>query len=147
MNYKFKNSVECFSGDCGMCSSCCSNYIGKDNKNMNNNDRSKIVEKMIGKNGFEEHKKNYNRVLNEWCKNKGYSDPWLYGWAQEKIKRGNNVYKLKLEKHDYVCSDIYCRMLYESETEWEQKKYNKYPIYVSEDGLELCAICVEKLRV
>jgi len=42
---KFKNSVECFSGDCGIFTSCCSNYINKDNKNMNENDRSKILEK------------------------------------------------------------------------------------------------------
>jgi len=144
---KFKNSVECFSGDCGLCSSCCSNYMNKDNKNMNNNDRSIILKKMIGKEGYEEHKKNYNRVLNEWCKNRGYSDTWLYGWASEKIKKQDNIYKLKTEKHNSVCKDIYCRMLYESETEWEQRKYNKYPIYVREDGLELCAICVEKLRL
>jgi len=58
---------------------------------------------MIGKQGLEEHKKNYNRVLNEWCKNRGYSYPWLYGWVQEKIKKQNNIYKLKLDKHNSVC--------------------------------------------
>tara|TARA_B110000902_G_C14180389_1_gene540321 strand:- start:348 stop:713 length:366 start_codon:yes stop_codon:yes gene_type:complete len=117
----------------------------KDKKNMNETDRSKILGKMIGREGVGNQKKNYNRVLNVWCKNKGYSDPSLYGWAPEKIKRGDNTYELKLKKHNSVCNDIYCRMLYESESEWEQRKYNKYPIYRRGDGLELCAICVEKL--
>jgi hypothetical protein len=146
---KFKNSVECFSDECGFCSNCCSNLKDSTNKIIYKkeeiNERSIILGKMIGKEGLEEHKRNYNKKLNEWCKNRGYEDPMLYGWAQEKVKRGDHSYRLKLEKHNIVCSNTYCRMLYESETSWEQKKYNKYPIYVRDsDGLGLCAFCVDK---
>ena len=76
----------------------------------------------MSKNLIEEYREVYNKRLNTWCKSKGYTDPFLYGYAKEKVKVGVETYTLCNKVHSNVCDDPYCRALHTSTDEYTQKQ-------------------------
>jgi len=142
----FSSATPCFSHECGLCVSCC----GGDKSSLSHSERrAKDLSIMMGKKNVEEYRKFYNNRLNTWCKNRGYRDPSDYGWSQEKVKKirtydTNDIFILSTERHNKVCDDPYCKMLYHSGTEWDQKKkFPNYPIYTYHN-LSLCPICLDR---
>ena len=145
---KFTSATPCFSGECGLCMNCCG---GTDHYLTSHNDRrAKELYLMLGKDSTEEYRKYYNTKLNTWCKNRGYRDPYDRGWAHNTIKvnYSGTIYNFSLseDKHNRVCGNHYCKMLYHSANEWDQKKkFPNYPIYRNDDkNLSLCSICIDK---
>ena len=150
------NAVDCFSGSCGLCKSCTDNYIQSlDKLEIKNelNKRGLDLYKMMGKNYVEEVNNRYNKDLKEWCKKYGYKDPFCYGYAPNTIKKDNSLkFKLVENKHNYICENTYCRMMYESKTDWEkQKYYPNIPIYKrikekeDKNGCnQLCCLCINR---
>ena len=146
---KFTSATPCFSGECGLCIDCCG---GTDHYLTSHNDRrAKELYLMLGKNPTEEYRKYYNTKLNTWCKNKGYRDPYDRGWAHNTIKvnYSGTIYNFSLseDKHNRVCDNHYCKMLYHSSNEWDKKKkFPNYPIYRNDDkNLSLCSICIDNI--
>jgi len=142
---KFTSATPCFSGECGLCVNCCGG-----GSNDHNDRRAKELYLMLGKDPTEEYRKYYNIKLNTWCKNRGYRDSYDRGWAHDSIKINQSgityEYSIPSDKHNLVCDDNYCKMLYHSSTEWDKKKkYPNYPIYRNDEkNLSLCAICINK---
>ena len=102
---------------------------------------------IMGKNLIEEYRDVYNKRLNTWCKNKGYTDPFLHGYAKERVKVGGETYTLCKKVHSEVCDDPYCRALYLTTDEYTQKnRYSKYPIYTSDTrNINLCGVCIDRM--
>jgi len=153
------NATECFSDTCGLCKNCTDNYINSLNKSDIKNElnqRGLELYKMMGKNYVEEVNNRYNKDLKEWCKKYEYKDPYCYGYAPNIIKTDKTGKVLKFEfidkKHQYICDNTYCRMMYESKTDWEkQKYYPNIPIYkrIKEEGdkggcNQLCCLCINR---
>lgn len=143
------SSAPCFSGECSMCANCCRTI---DSSKLEEKERRyKDMSKIMGKNLIEEYREVYNKRLNTWAKNKGYTDPFLYGYAKEKIKvndgANEETYTLCKKVHSDVCDDSYCRALYNSTDEYTQKtKYSKYPIYTSDTrNIKLCGVCIDRM--
>ena len=139
------SAAPCFSGECGLCANCCrtqdSSKLGEREQ------RYKDMAKILGKPLIEEYREVYNKRLNSWCKNKGYTDPFLYGYARERVKVVTETYTLCKNVHSNVCDDSYCRALYVSTDEYTQKtKYSKYPIYTSDTrDIKLCGVCIDRM--
>jgi len=145
---KFSSATPCFSGQCGLCVNCCG---GIDRVSNDHNDRrAKELAIMMGKLQVEEFRNFYNTKLNSWSKNKGYRDPFDKGWAHDSIKKNHmemvHKYTIPTDKHNLICDNLYCKMLYHSANEWDQKKkFPNYPIYKNhEKNLSLCSICIDK---
>lgn len=139
------SAAPCFSGECGLCANCCRT---QDSSKIEERERRyKDMAKILGKPLIEEYREVYNKRLNSWCKNKNYTDPFLYGYAKEKIKVNDETYTLCKNVHSNVCDDSYCRALYVSTDEYTQKtKYNKYPIYTSDTrDIKLCGVCIDRM--
>jgi len=139
------SAAPCFSGECGMCANCCRTH---DSSKLDERERRyKDMSKIMGKNLIEEYREVYNKRMNTWAKNKGYADPFLYGYAKEKIKVNDETYSLCKNIHSDVCDDSYCRALYNSTDEYTQKtKYSKYPIYTSDTrDIKLCGVCIDRM--
>lgn len=139
------SAAPCFSGECGLCANCCRNH---DSSKLGERERRyKDMSKIMGKNLIEEYREVYNKRLNNWCKNKGYTDPFLYGYAKEKVKLGSETYTLCNVVHSDACDDPYCRALYTSTDEYTQKtRYSKYPIYTSDiRNIKLCGVCIDRM--
>jgi len=143
--YDVFSAAPCFSGECGMCASCCKT---RDSSKLGERERRyKDMSKIMGKTLIEEYREVYNKRLNSWCKNKGYTDPFLYGYAKEKIKMNDETYSLCNKIHSDVCDDPYCRTLYNTTDEYTQKtRYSKYPIYNSDiRNIKLCGVCIDRM--
>ena len=139
------SAAPCFSGECGMCANCCN---VKDSSKLGERERRyKDMTKIMGKNLIEEYREVYNKRINTWAKSKGYTDPFLYGYAKEKIKMNDETYSLCKKVHSDVCDDPYCRALYNSTDEYTQKtRYSKYPIYTSDiRDIKLCGVCMDRM--
>ena len=139
------SAAPCFSGDCGLCADCCN---VKDSSKVEEYERRyKDMSKLMGKTLIEEYREVYNKRLNSWCKNKGYTDPFLYGYTKEKIKVNDETYTLCKKIHSEVCDDSYCMTLYTTTDEYTQKtKYSKYPIYKSDiRNIKLCGVCIDRM--
>ena len=130
----YPEATDCFSGTCGLCINCTKNTINsfKDINNQNHEPRSQDLRraedlnKLMGKKYVEEATNRYNKNLPI------YRD--TYG-----------KFKLIEKKHDYICSDPYCKMLYVASTSWEQKsRYPLIPMYTKEDDnkLQICGPCI-----
>jgi len=139
------SAAPCFSGECGLCSNCCN--VNDSSKLQERERRYQDLSKIMGKNLIEEYREVYNKRMNTWAKNKGYTDPFLYGYAKEKIKLNSETYSLCKNVHSNVCDDSYCRALYTSTDEYTQKtKYSKYPIYTSDTrDIKLCGVCIDRM--
>ena len=139
------SAAPCFSGECGLCANCCN--VKDSSKLGEREQRYKDMSKIMGKNLIEEYREVYNNRLNNWCKNKGYTDPFLYGYAKEKIKVNDETYTLCKKVHSDVCDDPYCRALYTTTDEYTQKnRYSKYPIYTSDiRNIKLCGVCIDRM--
>ena len=139
------SAAPCFSGECGLCANCCKTQYSS--KHSERDQRYKDMAKILGKPLIEEYREVYNKRLNSWCKNKGYTDPFLYGYANENIKVNDETYTLCKKVHSDVCDDSYCRALYVSTDEYTQKtKYSKYPIYKSDTrDIKLCGVCIDRM--
>ena len=142
-------AAECFSGQCGLCNKCNINteYSFKEIK-INKMKRIEDLSKLIGKNNVEEINDRYNKNLKAWCNKYEYKDPFCYGHAPEKIRETfsgrDEKYKIIDKKHNYVCDNTYCKIIYNSLTEWEQeKKYCLLPVYknINEEKY-LCGPCL-----
>ena len=141
---KFSYCAPCFSGECGFCVNCCG---GIDASKENHNDRrAKSLKIIMGKDLVEEYRQIYNKRLNEWCKTRKYKDPYERGYARGMIRICDDKYILPNDKHNNICDNIYCRMLYHSSNEWEQRKrYPNYPIYTNDNNkLSLCGVCLDR---
>tara|TARA_B100000683_G_scaffold264289_1_gene293654 strand:- start:209 stop:658 length:450 start_codon:yes stop_codon:yes gene_type:complete len=146
---KFSYCAPCFSGECGFCVNCCG---GVDRSKESDIDRrSKSLKIMMGKEVVEEYRSVYNNRLNQWCRNRKYKDPYERGFAPNMMNMRGEKYILPNDIHQNICNDMYCRMLYHSDNEWDQKKkYPNYPIYSNKynidnsDKLSFCAICIER---
>ena len=139
------SAAPCFSSECGLCANCCRNH---DSSKLGERERRyKDMSKIMGKNLIEEYREVYNKRINTWTKSKGYTDPFLYGYAKEKIKLGEETYSLCNKVHSDVCDDPYCRALYNSTDEYTQKtRYSKYPIYTSDTrDIKLCGVCIDRM--
>ena len=139
------SSAPCFSSECGMCANCCRT---PDSSKLEEKERRyKDMSKIMGKPLIEEYREVYNKRLNSWAKNKSYTDPFLYGYAKEKIKVKEETYTLCKKIHSEVCDDPYCGVLYNSTDEYTQKtKYSKYPIYTSDTrDIKLCGVCIDRM--
>lgn len=139
------SSAPCFSSECGLCANCCRT---PDSSKLEEKERRyKDMSKIMGKNLIEEYREVYNKRLNTWAKSKGYTDPFLYGYAKEKIKVNDETYTLCKKIHSDVCDDSYCRALYNSTDEYTQKtKYSKYPIYTGDTrNIKLCGVCIDRM--
>jgi len=139
------SAAPCFSSECGLCANCCRT---PDSSKLEEKERRyKDMSKIMGKNLIEEYREVYNKRLNTWAKSKGYTDPFLYGYAKEKIKVNDETYTLCKKIHSDVCDDSYCRALYNSTDEYTQKtKYSKYPIYTSDTrNIKLCGVCIDRM--
>ena len=139
------SAAPCFSGDCGMCANCCKTH---DSSKIEERERRyKDMSKIMGKNLIEEYREVYNKRLNTWAKSKGYTDPFLYGYAKENIKVKGEKYTLCKKVHSDVCDDSYCRVLHLATDEYTQKtKYSKYPIYTSDTrNIKLCGVCIDRM--
>ena len=107
------------------------------------NKREKDLSKFLGKKNIEGYTEFYNKKLFDWCKRYDYKDPFCYGYAPEKIKYNNQLFKLVEKKHSFFCDDIYCKMVYENTSPWEQqKRYPIMPIYKNENK-KLCPVCCD----
>tara|TARA_A100001015_G_scaffold287846_1_gene358054 strand:- start:3068 stop:3589 length:522 start_codon:yes stop_codon:yes gene_type:complete len=139
------SAAPCFSGECGMCANCCKTHDSS--KLQEYERRYKDMSKIMGKNMIEEYREVYNKRLNTWCKSKSYVDPFLYGYAKEKIKIGSETYTLCNVAHTSVCDDPYCRVLHLTTDEYTQKtRYSKYPIYTSDTrNINLCGVCMDRM--
>ena len=139
------SAAPCFSGECGLCANCCKTQYSS--KLSEREQRYKDMAKILGKPLIEEYREVYNKRLNSWCKNKGYTDPFLYGYARERVKVVTETYTLCKNFHSNVCDDSYCRALYTSTDEYTQKtKYSKYPIYTSDTrDIKLCGVCIDRM--
>tara|TARA_B110000046_G_scaffold123855_1_gene130365 strand:+ start:231 stop:749 length:519 start_codon:yes stop_codon:yes gene_type:complete len=139
------SAAPCFSGACGMCANCC--RTPDSSKLQERERRYQDMSKIMGKNPIEEYREVYNKRLNEWAKSKDYTDPYLYGYAKEKIKVKDETYSLCMKIHSDVCDDSYCKALYMTTDEYTQKtKYSKYPIYKSDTrDIKLCGICIDRM--
>ena len=144
---KFTSATPCFSGQCDLCINCCG---GIDRGSNNHNDRrAKELAIMMGKSHVEEYREFYNKKLNYWCKNKGYRDPFDRGWVSDSIKKNHmgvvHKYIMPHKKHNLICDNNYCKMLYHSDNEWDQiKKFPNYPIYFNnEKNISLCSLCID----
>jgi len=136
----------CFSEDCGLCFNCNKNTIMNFNKEsaIKENKREKDLSKLLGKKNVDEYTEFYNKKLFDWCKRYDYKDPFCYGYAPEKTIYNNQKFKLIEKKHSLFCDDIYCKMIYENTSPWEQeKRYPIMPMYQSENN-NLCAVCINK---
>lgn len=139
------SAAPCFSGECGMCANCCKTH---DSSNLQEYERRyKDMSKIMGKTMIEEYREVYNKRLNTWAKSKGYTDPFLYGYAKQKIKVKGETYILCNKVHSNVCDDPYCRVLHLTTDEYTQKtKYSKYPIYTSDTrNINLCGVCMDRM--
>ena len=128
-----------------MCANCCRT---QDPSKLGEKERRyKDMTKIMGENLIEEYREVYNKRLNSWCKNKNYTDPFLYGYARERVKVVTETYTLCMNVHSNVCDDSYCRALYTSTDEYTQKtKYSKYPIYTSDTrDIKLCGVCIDRM--
>jgi ribosomal protein S15P/S13E len=145
---------DCFSGECGLCFNCNKNSSMDLNRKLNESDmlsglsmsvrRSRDLLKYLGKKNMDEYTEFYNTKLFDWCKSYDYKDPFCYGYAPEKNTYNNLKFKLIEKKHSLFCDDIYCKMVYENTSKWEQdKRYPIMPIYQYENK-NLCAVCVNK---
>ena len=140
---------DCFSGECGLCFNCENTTEMKFNRKSFNKEkkspdekRARDLSKMLGKKNVEEYTEFYNKKLFAWCEKYGYKDPFCYGYAPGRITYNNQKFKLVEKKHSLFCEDIYCKMVYENTSQWEQnKRYPIIPIYKSENNT-LCAVCV-----
>jgi hypothetical protein len=149
-------ATECFSGTCGLCIDCTNNTIDsfKDINNQNHELRDQGLRraddlyKLIGKKYTEEIKERYNRNLLKWCKRYGYKDPYYNEYSPQTIEYtdASVPFKLKLieERHAFICSDPYCKMLYVSSTSWEHKtRFPLIPMYTGRDNkLQICGPCM-----
>ena len=139
------SAAPCFSGECGLCANCCKTH---DSSKLDESERRyKDMSKIMGKTMIEEYREVYNKRLNTWAKSKSYTDPFLYGYAKEKIKVKDETYTLCNKIHTNICDDSYCRVLHLTTDEYTQKtKYSKYPIYSSDiRNIKLCGVCIDKL--
>jgi hypothetical protein len=149
----YPEATDCFSGTCGLCINCTKNTINsfKDINNQNHEPRSQDLRraedlnKLMGKKYVEEATNRYNKNLVNWCKRYGYTDPGCSGYAPPIYRDTYGKFKLIEKKHDYICSDPYCKMLYVASTSWEQKsRYPLIPMYTKEDDnkLQICGPCI-----
>ena len=146
------STMECFSGECGLCRDCCVNTMTKfkyhDSVPNDLSERGNDLSKLMGKQYVEEVKDRYNKNLKMWCRKYKYEDPVCFGSAPEEIRENfsgkNEKFKIINKKHTSVCSDPYCRMLYFTSTEWEHKtRHSMLPMYNREgDNLKLCGPCL-----
>ena len=149
-------ATDCFSGDCGLCFNCGNTSEMSFNRKSfckekiipENLRRAKDLSKLMGKNYTEEVKERYNKDLLSWCKKYGYKDSFCYGYAPEKIINNDwgkvKTFTIVEQKHTLLCDNIYCKMVYEISSDWEQKtRYPIMPMYKSEN-LNLCGPCILK---
>ena len=138
--------ADCFSGECGLCFNCVNTTemvfnrksFCKEKLIPEDLQRAKDLSKIIGKNYREEIKERKTKDLLKWCKKYGYKDPFCYGYAPEKITDLKYKFKIVEEKHNLLCDNIYCKMVYEISSDWEKKtRYPIMPMYKPE-GLNLC---------
>jgi hypothetical protein len=138
------SAAPCFSGTCGLCASCCRNTdsskLGEKERRYND------MTKLMGKTLIEEYRVIYTGRLNHWAKSRGYTDPQFPGIASKKVKYNEEMFTLRQSNHNDVCDHPYCRVLYNSENEYTQKKrYVKYPIYKSNTrDIKLCGVCMDR---
>jgi hypothetical protein len=142
-------AVDCFSGECGLCRTCVNNYAESFTKVEENKSeelrRAEDLYKLMGKKYVGEATDRYNKNLVKWCKRYGYTDPGCSGYAPPIYRDTYGKFKLIEKKHDYICSDPYCKMLYVASTSWEQKsRYPLIPMYTKEDDnkLQICGPCI-----
>jgi len=137
-------SAPCFSGDCGFCINCCSNYCGKDNVSKSGAWRTtEDLTKFLGKNRVDRITMDYNKILKGWCSERGFRNPHDTGSSKETIlvKNGEVKYDLVKEKHKLVCDDSLCRVMYVNCSErLHSTFYPSLPIYTN-GRLNFCGPC------
>lgn len=138
-------AAQCFSGTCGLCADCCG-YITTTDISNEKDRRYNDMTKLMGKTLIEEYRVIYMGRLNHWAKSRGYTDPQFPGIASKKVKYNEEIFTLCQSNHNDVCDHPYCRVLYNSENEYTQKKrYVKYPIYKSDTrDIKLCGVCMDR---
>jgi len=146
------SATQCFSDECGLCSNCCVNTMNEfkvsDIETKELLERGRDLSKLMGKQYVEEVKDRYNKNLKTWCIKYGYEDPMCFGYAPEEIKENfsgkNEKFKIINTKHNAICDDPYCRMLYFTSTDWEHKtRHSMLPMYNRErDNLKICGPCL-----
>jgi len=136
--------VPCFSGDCGFCINCCSNYCDKDNvSNVEVLRRSEDLSKFLGKKRVDRITMDYNKSLKVWCSERGYRNPRDTGSTKKTIlvKNGEVKFDLVKEKHKLVCDDSLCRVMYVNCSErLHSTFYPSLPIYTN-GKLNFCGPC------
>ena len=136
-------SPPCFSEQCGFCPNCCkSEYIHKEKNEVS---RAKDMKLFYGRKKIDEISDDYSKRLNKWCKQSGYKNPNDSGWTAQTVKKFKpgslEPTRLNLirDKHDKVCSDPHCQLLYEDASEWlKNKNYSIMPLYSWKDGEKIC---------
>jgi len=142
-------SVPCFSGTCGLCVNCGSNYMNREKEYTDEEwlRRSSDLSKFLGKTRVERLTMDYNRELNHWCKKRGYNNPVDSGFAEDHIIVGNSKFSLIKNKHDIICSDSHCRVIYVSSHERiNVTMYPTFPIYTNKErGISFCGPCLVRV--
>ena len=151
---KFINPIfayPCFSGDCQLCSSCCkSESLSKDSESIQ---RAKTLSKFMNYQKINDETNYYIKKINEFVKNTHYFDPNEIGFTKKYMNHSNMKYKLVQNKHDLICDDPLCQIIYLSSDDHKKNNiYPKYPIYSRIDNENkynntphnLCAVCIQR---
>ena len=151
-------SAPCFSGTCGFCVNCCSNYSDSDlqtrlsgSSGIGDLRRYSDISKFLGKSRVERITLDYNQSLNRWCRERGFRCPTETGSTKEHIVGTNNLrFDLVKKNHGLSCIDSHCRVMYVSSPErLHSTLYPTFPIYTNNErsGLAFCGPCLTRLPV
>ena len=141
------SASSCFSGECGLCHECCSNFSEKPKrKGLVKDQLTEDLSKFFPSEEIYNQSLAHNKRLNAWSKQMEYKSPMDTGKAPKSVNYYGETFKIvKGKLHDYVCDDPMCRLIhYSLHDSIKKKTYPKFPIYLRKDEkCKLCALCVE----
>ena len=151
MKTEGKFTANCFSDECGFCSSCCdSEFKSDDSEDIQ---RAQDLKKFMGNTKLDDEQDYYNKILKKYMKKYDYRNPNDIGFMPEKLSYGGNQdteyhkYKLIQKEHKYICDDSFCKLFFESSHEGlKTSYYPKLPIYerVKDKNNYLCIVCISR---
>ena len=110
-------TANCFSDECGFCSSCCdSEFKSDDSEDIQ---RAQDLKKFMGNTKLDEEQDYYNKILKKYMKKYDYRNPTDIGYMPEKLSYGENQdseyhkYKLIQKEHKYICDDSFCKLFFD----------------------------------
>jgi len=144
-------TANCFSNECGFCSSCCdSESLSDDSETIK---RAKDLKKFMGRQRVDEENDHYNKTLKKYLKRYDYLNPSDSGFMPKRMNYGDNSdteynkYHLIQKNHESICNDPLCQVFYESShDELKSSYYPKLPLYerVKDNKHYICIVCISR---